>query len=437
MFRRKMQMNQHDDATLIRQEIDEILRTKIIPFWLQRSVDEVYGGYLTSFDENGRADGKTDKYIVTQCRMVWGFSHLLPYADVADRPAMLAAAGQGVKFLIDRFWDNRHGGFAWQVARNGTVLDSAKLVYGESFAIYAFSEYFLQTGDRAALHYAERTFDLLQVHAADTLNGGYYENLEADWSRSPGGFAAGDRKSLDIHMHLMEAFTTLYQATQKDIHRRKLSEVVCLILRHMVNREAGYGYNQFDAAFNKLPAININRTWNAERETNETIGEPTDTTSYGHNVELSWLMGLALQVLEQQPGALAEDGAAAAGLVDRVILQRLLDHSLQFGYDHEFGGVYRDGVADQKVLVTDKEWWQNFESLVGYLNGYRQYGQRAYWAAFVQTWRFVKEKFLNLAVGESRQLLDRRGTPIVANLGNPWKGIYHTGRALAECLDRL
>ena len=418
-------MDIQKNADQVRQEIKDILQDKIIPFWLQRSIDSIHGGYLTSFNEQGLPYGKTDKYIVTQCRMIWGFSHLLPYAKPEDRPAMLAAARQGYRFLIDHFWDPERGGFAWQTARDGTVLEGAKLVYGESFAIYALSEYYLQTGEKSALDFAEKTFALLQLYAADTLNGGYYENLEPDWSRSPGGYYAGDRKSLDIHMHLMEAFTTLYEASKKDIHRRKLEEVIALILRHMVNQESGYGFNQFDLSFHKLPAININRTWNAERQANETIREPADTTSYGHNVELSWLMDRAFQALGTDSGTC------------RPVLRLLLDHSLRYGYDHEFGGIYRDGIADQSVLVTDKEWWQNFESLVGYLNGYRKYGDEAYWLAFLKTWIFIKTKFMNLAVGESRQLLDRRGDPIVADLGNPWKGIYHTGRALAECLDRL
>jgi len=37
----------------------------------------------------------------------------------------------------------------------------------------------------------------------------------------------------------------------------------------------------------------------------------------------------------------------------------------------------------------------------------------------------------------SRQLLTREGEPVVANLGNPWKGIYHTGRAVMECLRHI
>ena len=75
--------------------------------------------------------------------------------------------------------------------------------------------------------------------------------------------------------------------------------------------------------------------------------------------------------------------------------------------------------------------------MVGYSNGYLRYGDVRYLDALERTWRFVREKFLHPRLGESRQLLDRTGAPIVGDLGNPWKGIYHTGRALAETALRL
>lgn len=53
-------------------------------------------------------------------------------------------------------------------------------------------------------------------------------------------------------MYLMEAFTTLYQASGKEVHARKLKEVIDLIFRHMVNCEKGYGLNQFDVEFRSL-----------------------------------------------------------------------------------------------------------------------------------------------------------------------------------------
>ena len=406
----------------IAREMEDVLTNKMIPFWLDRSIDAKYGGYLTIVDEKGQVDKNAYKMIVTQTRMLWGFSDLRDFAGADNGEAMTAAAHQGYKFLINHFWDNTYGGLNWKTARDGKLLDDGKLGYAQSFGIYALCAYHLRYDCPEALFYAEKIFDLMQIYAADTANGGYLENLEKDWSPSDSGFCAGDRKSLDIHMHLMEAFTLLYSATRKEIHRRKLTEVIDIILRHMID-EKGYGRNQFDLRFQVLPAIDIRRTWNAERETNEVIAAPEDTTSYGHNVELSWLLQLAYDTL-------GYTGEAP-------IIRKLLDHSLRFGYDYEYGGVYRDGVGENPALITDKEWWQNFEALVGYLNGYLRYKDERYLDAFTRTWDFIKKYFLIEGLGESRQLLKRDGTPVVSDIGNPWKGIYHTGRALAECVRRI
>jgi mannobiose 2-epimerase len=410
---------------LLKDELEKVLTEGIIPFWLKRSVDREYGGFLTCFDEHGEALPDTCKYLVTQARMIWGFSYLHRRCPSALQPDMKSAAEQGVEFFISRFWDEKYGGFVWKTGRDGSVLDGGKLVYGQSFAIYALAEYYRFSGDRRALDLAEQSFDLLQIYAADTLCGGYFENLEAGWRPADGGKYAGDRKSLDIHMHLLESYTTLYAASGREIHRRKLKEIIDLLLRHMINTELGYAYNQFDREFRRIPAINIYRTWNDERETGETIEEALDTTSYGHNVELSWLLKLAMDILGR------EDPACTA------VIKKLLDHSLQYGYDYEYGGVYRDGLADQRVLVTDKEWWQNFEALAGYSNGCLCFGDPRYLDALVRTWSFVRDKFIHAETGESRQLLRRNGEPVAANMGNPWKGIYHTGRALSVCIDNI
>ena len=78
-----------------------------------------------------------------------------------------------------------------------------------------------------------------------TLNGGYYENLEPDWSKAPYGAGAGDIKSLNIHMHMLEAYTTLYECSGLEIHRRKLQEVIDLVLQKMVDLNIGCGFDQF------------------------------------------------------------------------------------------------------------------------------------------------------------------------------------------------
>ncbi len=403
-------------------QINDHVRNEFLPFWEKNGVDEVYGGYLTTFDENGVVKEDEDKYIVTQTRMIWGYS---AFARKFGKKEYLPKARQGVDFFIRHFWDQKYGGWYWKTARDGSLLDNGKVVYGQTFAIYALAEYTLASGDQIGKEYACRTFDLLQKYCADTFYGGYRENMEADWSPSEAGFAAGDLKSLDIHMHTLEAFTTLYECTHEEIHRRKLQEVIDVILKYMVDWEAGCGRNQFGLDFSVRPAINIRRTWNAERETGEVIEQPVDSTSYGHNIEMIWLMNRAAQIMGLPQDTYLE------------LTKMLADHALTYGYDFERGGVFRDGPHTGAPLVRDKEWWQNCESLIGFLDAFEITGDERYLKAFIRNWEFDTTYMINHKVGEWRQLLKEDGTPIIAQVGNPWKCIYHTGRAMLECMLRL
>lgn len=87
--------------------------------------------------------------------------------------------------------------------------------------------------------------------------------------------------------------------------------------------------------------------------------------------------------------------------------------------------------------MTDKEWWQNFESLTGFLDAYQVTEDERYLEKFAELWEFDKKYFYNKEIGESRQLLSQDGTPIIADIGNQWKCIYHTDRAMMECTLRI
>lgn len=412
-----------DRINSIRTQITRHLEAEWLPFWETRGCDTEFGGYFTDYDAQGVKTDDARKFIVTQARMIWSYSIL--FSRYPERNDFREAAKQGVDFMLKYFWDARHEGWVWLTDREGKVLDDGKVVYGEGFMIYALAQYGISTGDPRGKEYACKTFDLLQKYAVDTFNGGYYENLEPDWTISEPGYAAGDRKSLDIHMHLLEAFTTLYKLTGEEIHKRKLNEVINIILKRMVNQEDGCGRNQFDLAFNPIPAICIRRTWNDDRGKGESVDEPLDTTSYGHNVELAWLLNRAAAVMGDPKDRFA------------CITKALNDHALHYGLDTVYGGVYRDGPHSGAAIIHDKEWWQNCEVLVGLLDAYEILGDDRYWDAFEKCWEFDDKYMINHEIGEWRQLLKQDGTPIIADMGNPWKAMYHTGRSLTECLDRL
>lgn len=397
------------------------LYNELIPFWDKNGLDNQFGGFLTNIDSNGEPIEMPEKYLNTQCRMIWWFSQL---NMLTPNETNKNKARQGVDFLISYLWDSQHEGWRWKVKRDGSPLDDGKIVYGQSFAIYALADYYLSTGDKRGLEYAEKTYDLLQKYCADTHYGGYYENMEADWTPAPGGFGGGDRKGLDTHMHLMEAYTSLYLASGKELHKRKLNEIIRLISEKMVDHEFGSGLNQFDMAWKTLPAINIKRTWNAERE-GEKPADPTETTSYGHNTELVWLMVRALNAAEEPVEPY------------KPTFRKLLDNAVKYGVDFEKGGIYRDGLRKGGALVLEKEWWQHTESLVGFLAGFELFQDERYYEAFRVIWNFVDAKMINHEVGEWRRLLDRDGNVIDGNIGNEWKVSYHSGRSMVECEKRL
>lgn len=182
----------------------------------------------------------------------------------------------------------------------------------------------------------------------------------------------------------------------------------------MVDPKTGCGLNQFSLDFVSIPAIAIHRTWNAERE-GQSPEIPTDTTSYGHNIELAWLLNRALFISSIDPAPYRE------------VIYRLADHSHQYGVDWEYGGLYRDGVAAAGPIISEKEFWQNSEALVGFLDAYTTFREERFLYAYENVWAFVNNKMFNHEVSEIRTLLTREGEPIDGKIGNPWKVTYHSG----------
>jgi mannose/cellobiose epimerase-like protein (N-acyl-D-glucosamine 2-epimerase family) len=418
--------------TGVRAEIHGHLVEELIPFWLERSIDPAYGGYLTAFDGAGQSvDSQTDKFVVMQTRMVWSFARFSRFLAQDHRATadLKAAAHQGVDFLLRHMWDAESGGWFWQCARNGQVIQADKVVYGQSFAIYALAEYTLATGDPRGLEYADRTFDLLQRYSADVAHGGYYEGFTRDWALSAGEYFGGDRKSLNTHMHLMEAFTTLAQASGRAVHARRLQELVDLISKHMVDNESGAGHDWFDLEFHPLPSGEVRTLYRCDdgqlQSQTQPLAPPVFLNSYGHDVELAWLLTEAAEVLGQ-PRDIYLD--VARGLVA---------HALAHGLDRTYGGFYDEGRHNGPALSRCKGWWQQAEALVGLLDLYEITRQSDYLEAFRLAWDFVNRHMINHAVGEWRALLTEDGQPIQDDLGHPWKCAYHTGRAMVEMLLRL
>ena len=407
-----------------KEEVKNHLLNELLPFWLGRCKDDVNGGFITQFDKDGNDTGEDQKALISQTRTIYTMAsaHRAGYGNGKCGEF----ARHGVDFLIDKMWDKEYGGFYWTVDRKGNIQIDKKILYGHSFAIYSLSEYTLATGDRRGVEYAEKTFDLLQRYAVDTMYGGYFEMFERNWNLCGAGSGGGDRKTLDFHMHFMEALTTLYECSQKSIHLRKLRETIGLLEKRILHPEYATGIPQFWADWRIAPQIKFDIVWGWDRfEEGGEKANADDNTSAGHNVEFAWLLMHALDIMG--------DG------IDnyRDIILKQLGHAVKNGIDYEYGGVYVEGPHAGGVSDKEKEFWQQAEVMIGMLEACLRFDNEKYWKAYENVHRFVFDKGINHDVGEWWPLLTPQGEPIWRHMSHSWKVNYHTVRSMIQSIKRL
>jgi mannobiose 2-epimerase len=410
-----------------KQQSEAHLHNELLPFWLDRCWDDQYGGFITQFDAGGNDSGVDEKSLLAHMRTIYSLSLASMKGHDPDRRCE-ELARKGVQVALDSYWDPVYGGFYWLFNRKNEVLIDKKIVYGLSFAIYALSTYTQAFGDPVGLEYASRCFDLLQLHAAETTWGGYLEMFERNWSLCGSGPQGGDRKTLDVHMHLMEAFTALYAASGREVHRRKLEQIIELLITRIMHPEYKTGIPQFYSDWKQAPQIKFDIIWGWDRYDEGSGEKPNalDNTSYGHNVEFFWLLLDSLRVMGKTTDEYER------------LFETILSHAVSHGVDETYGGVYVEGSHDGRRVYDDaKEFWQQAEFLTGMLDAYLLFGDKKYLRAYKLVHDFVMEKMINHEVGEWLPLLKRDGSPIWRHMSHSWKVNYHTIRAVVLACERL
>jgi mannose 2-epimerase len=250
--------------------------------------------------------------------------------------------------------------------------------------------------------------------------------FERDWTLCGPGPKGGDRKTLDVHMHLMEAFTNLYECTKQEIHRRTLLEDIDILLKKILHKRYATGIPQFWGDWKVAPQIKFDVVWGWDRfAEGGQKANAEDNTSAGHNVEFAWLLAHATDVL-------------GAGWDDyKKVIKKAMDHGLQNGIDLEYGGVYTEGPHAGGVHDTEKEFWQQAEVMIGMLDAYILFNEKDYLDAYAYVHRFVFDRMINRPVGEWWPLLTREGKPIWTHMGHSWKINYHTIRCMIQCIERM
>jgi len=395
-------------ATLL-EAIEGELRSNLLPFWRERSPDTVRGGFIAEMANDGTLRGDAPKGLVLNARLLWTFSAL--YRALGDARD-LELARRAYRYLEEHFRDRVHGGYRWRVAPDGAPLDETKKIYGQAFCMYALAEFYLAGGDASALDAARRAFELIERHASDGAHGGYLEARASDWSAT-NELRLGDgdpiaAKSMNTHLHLLEAYTNLYRAWPDPALAARLGELIDLFGAHILAHGSAPGSFHLRHFFDER--------WKLL----------SDSYTYGHDIEAAWLLGEAAEVLGD--AARAPAVRSWAGEIARAVVGEAIDGDGALAYEGR-GGAVIDGTRD---------WWCQAEAVVGFWNAYQVTGEKEFARAATRVWGFITSRMVDRVNGEwfwrvrADGLVDETQPKV-----SEWKCPYHNVRMALEMMQRL
>jgi mannobiose 2-epimerase len=410
------------EAHKLRTRIDSLLRAELTEHWYPRAFDQELGGFHQTFARDWSPLPDENRFLVYQARLTWTAAAFGAYSE-ANREEYAKYALRGIDYLDQTMRDREQGGFHFVLDARGKVdprLGTDKHVYGTAFVLYAGSQAFAFTHNERALRVARDAFDWLETHAHDSKRGGYFEALKRDgnpilrWEENAPISRRTDRlgvyfgfKSMNSHIHLLEALAAFYHVEATPVVKSRLEETLAVV-RDRVAVEPGALNLYFTQDWRALPAHD----------------------SFGHDVETAYLLVEAAEAL-----GIPEDPKTWQ------VARQLVDHALDFGWDETHGGFYDKGdVFAGSAYDTTKVWWTQAEGLNALLFMHKKYGDQSerYWKAFLKQWDFIEQHMIDPANNGWFAETTREGTLIGdGRKASQWKANYHTGRAMMNVARML
>jgi mannobiose 2-epimerase len=209
----------------------------------------------------------------------------------------------------------------------------------------------------------------------------------------------------------MEAYTNLLRVWRDPELAARQKALLEATMDHIVDPNTGHFRMFFDKQWNSL----------------------TDHISFGHDIEGSWLIFEAAEVL----------GDAALVTRARMLAVKMAQAVCEQGLDKD-GSLFYEANSKGVFIDPNKHWWAQAEAVVGFYNAWQISGDRRFLTAATRAWEYIQEKVVDKVHGEWHAKLSPQGVPYTekedpndACLVGPWKCPYHNARVCLEMIERL
>lgn len=421
-----------DERLTLADKIEKSMKTELLDKWYPQSVDTLHGGFLSAFTYDFKPAPEQNKMIVSQSRHVWTTAKAAMAYPQVDY--YLDASAHGVEFLRNVMWDSLYGGFHTLVDRQGNVISNPqeeKTAYGNAFAIYGLAAYVMASGDTSALSLAKKAFHWLEEHSHDPVHKGYFQHMRRDGTVIARGNSVPSTSDLgykdqNSSIHLLEAFTELYQVWPDPLVAERLKEMLVLI-RDTITTDRGYLVLFLEPDWTPVSFRDSSREVILQHHN-------IDHVSFGHDVETAYLLLEASHV-----AGLRNDTTTLR------IAKKMVDHALVNGWDSLAGGFYDEGYyfrdkPGMTITRDTKNWWAQAEGLNTLLlmaDLFPEDEQR-YYDKFLLMWDYIDKNLIDHEHGEwYAGGIDKQPELKRAMKGHIWKACYHQYRSMENSVKRL
>jgi mannose/cellobiose epimerase-like protein (N-acyl-D-glucosamine 2-epimerase family) len=340
-------------------------------FWLQ-TWDNSIGGFFTNIDRFGNVitGWGTNKNMLTQSRNAYGL--VRAYMLTGDT-TYLSYAKNALEWMYDHAWDENYGGWFQELNINGNPINPTanKTAFYQHYALLGIAAYYEATGDTTAWNWLMRGYQHLENYYWDDRPAylGYYD--QTNYTNSTAWNKSFNATVDAITTHLLY----LYLMTEEEIYKERLLEIAeeikIRLVASMPQQAIGF-VEKFDSDWN----------WN----NGETM------TIMGHVLKTGWCLARINQLFPDTSYI-----SAAEYLINDV---------WQNGYDHDFGGPYKDfnRITGEMLLWglqdSAKAWWQMEQAIVAGLQMYNLTKENWYLQMADETINFYMQYFVDHQYGE-------------------------------------
>lgn len=387
----------------LKKQFENELTDNILNYWVKNVYDPNRSIFYGRIANNGEKFPDAFLSAVLVTRIMWTFAAAYHHYPTALYRKM---ADEAFRILMDTFWDEENEGIYWSVNPDGSVVDSKKQFYAEAFFIYALAEYNRVFGDERSQQLAVTMFKLMEKYALDEENGGYFEACTANWQPTEDQRLSPQdmdvKKSMNTHLHILEAYTNLYRIWKDEKLKKQLHKLVRIFLDKIISAKTFHFHLFFDA------------DWTVKSEID----------SYGHDIEGSWLLFEAAEVLGDEK--LMEEVKQVALKMVEVTQKEGLDKS---------GGLYYEKEGEN--LNKQYDWWPQAETVVGFFNAWQLTGNESYLRQTEKTWKFIQKYIIDHKNGEWFRGVSPELKTLSGDKVSGWKAPYHNSRMCMEMIRRI